>query len=239
LARTFGEHPWLRSAPARDALRRVLCAAARASPSTGYAQSMNYVAGFALLVYRADEEAAFWLVRAALERLAAPRTYSRDLEGLHVELRTLAALLADKAPRISAALAHLGAETSLFATEWLLCLFTCTLPAEARLMRPYGRRCSVADCCARVRSLCVAQTAARVWDAFLCEGAKVLVRVSIALLKVRGQPARRAGSSACSLTRCPRARSWMSRGCCAARTTSARSWRRSRRWLAARTTAKR
>ena len=29
------------------------------------------------------------------------------------------------------------------------------------------------------------QTAARVWDAFLCEGAKVLLRVAIALVKAR------------------------------------------------------
>jgi hypothetical protein len=132
LPRTFGEHPWLRCAPARDALRRVLVAAARAAPAVGYAQSMNYVAAFALLTFRADEEAAFWLVRACLERLAAPHTYARDLEGLHVELRALAALLADKAPRVTDAMGRLGAETSLFATEWLLCLFTCSLPAEAR-----------------------------------------------------------------------------------------------------------
>jgi hypothetical protein len=131
LPRTFGEHPWLRCPPARDALRRVLVAAARCT-SAGYAQSMNYVAAFALLTFRADEEAAFWLVRACLERLAAPRTYARDLEGLHVELRALAALLADKAPRVADAMQRVGAETSLFATEWLLCLFTCSLPPEAR-----------------------------------------------------------------------------------------------------------
>ena len=157
LDRTFAEHPWLRTPPARDALRRVLVAAARAAPQHGYAQSMNYVAAFALLTFRADEESAFWVVRAALERLAPPQTYARDLEGLHVELRTLSTLLTAKVPRVAEKLASIGADTSLFATEWLLCLFTCTLPAE---------------------------TTARVWDAYLFEGAKVLVRVSIALLKM-------------------------------------------------------
>jgi hypothetical protein len=156
LGRTFGTHPWLRSEAARDALRRVLAACARANPGSGYCQSQNYVAAFALLSFRGDEEACFWLVRACLERLAPPRTYARDLAGLHAELRVLAALLRAKQPRLAAALGRLGADPSLFATEWLLCAFTCTLPAE---------------------------TAARVWDAWLCEGSKVPLRVALALLR--------------------------------------------------------
>ncbi len=146
LPRTFGEHPWLRGEPARDALRRVLCAAARAVPSVGYAQSMNYVAAFALLIYRADEESAFWLVRAALERLTAPATYARELQGLHVELRTLASLIQAKLPKLAALLRGMEAGTSLFATEWLLCLFTCTLPAEVRASGDAGH------CCVGMRS---------------------------------------------------------------------------------------
>lgn len=165
LARTFGSHPWLRLAPARDALRRVLAACARANPGAGYCQSQNYVAAFALLSFRADEEACFWLVRTALERLAPPRTYARDLAGLHAELRVLAELLRAKLPRLAAAMQRLGCEASLFATEWLLCAFTCTLPAES---------------------------AARVWDAWLCEGPKVLLRVSLALLRAAEPRAARA-----------------------------------------------
>ena len=100
---------------------------------------MNYVAAFALLVFRADEEAAFWVVRTALERLTAPQTYARDLEGLRVELRVLTALLRAKTPRAAAALRALDADASLIATEWLLCLFTCTLPAEVcALLRKGG-----------------------------------------------------------------------------------------------------
>ncbi len=144
LPRTFPEHPWLRSPAARDALRRVLVAAARASPVTGYAQSMNYVGAFALLTYRADEEAAFWLLRAALERLAPPRAYARDLHGTRAELRVLSALVAAKLPRLRAACEAAGADTPLYATDWLLCLYTTTLPPEARAgcvmrMRMYAR----------------------------------------------------------------------------------------------------
>jgi len=156
LGRTFGTHPWLRCEPARDALRRVLAACARANPGAGYCQSMNYVAAFALLSYRADEEACFWLARACFERMTPPRTYARDLGGLHAELRVLSALLRAKLPRLAATLQRMGADASLFATDWLLCAFTCTLPAES---------------------------CARVWDAWLCEGSKVLIRVALALLR--------------------------------------------------------
>jgi hypothetical protein len=49
----------------------------------------------------------------------------------------------------------LGCEASLLATDWYLCLFATSLPAEA---------------------------AARVWDCLLLEGRKVLHRLGLALL---------------------------------------------------------
>jgi hypothetical protein len=49
----------------------------------------------------------------------------------------------------------LGCEASLLATDWYLCLFATSLPAE---------------------------TAARVWDCLLLEGRKLLHRLALALL---------------------------------------------------------
>jgi len=106
-------------------------------------------------VYRSDEEGAFWLLRCALAQRCVAGTYATDLRGLQLELGCLRRLLALKTPRVGAALLRLGGDPSFFATDWLLCLFTCTLPAE---------------------------TAARVWDAWLCEGPKVLLRVALALV---------------------------------------------------------
>ena len=48
-------------------------------------------------------------------------------------------------------------EISYFATDWFLCLFCKTVPPE---------------------------TAARVWDALLLEGPKVVFRVALAILKI-------------------------------------------------------
>jgi hypothetical protein len=48
----------------------------------------------------------------------------------------------------------MGCDISLLATDWFLCLFCTSLPIES---------------------------AARVWDALLCEGPKVLLRVGLAV----------------------------------------------------------
>ena len=122
---------------------------------------MNYVAAFALLVYRTDEEACFWVVRTALDKLAPTNLYDAQLSGLHIEVAVLGGLIEAKLPKLARKLRGIACPPSLFATEWLMCLFTCTLPSE---------------------------TALRVWDAWLAEGSKVLLRVALALLK-RAEPA--------------------------------------------------
>lgn len=117
---------------------------------------MNYVAAFALLVYRTDEESCYWLVRTALDKLVSPNLYDQQLSGLHIEMAVLGGLIEKTLPRLARKLRGIACPPSLFATEWFLCLFTCTLPAE---------------------------TALRVWDAWLAEGPKVLLRVALALLR--------------------------------------------------------
>lgn len=68
--------------------------------------------------------------------------YAHDLTGTHVEMRSLRELVERKLPRLAAHMAALGADMSILATEWFLCLFCTTLPAL---------------------------TAVRVWDALLNE----------------------------------------------------------------------
>jgi hypothetical protein len=53
----------------------------------------------------------------------------------------------------------MGCDISLLATDWFLCLFCTSLPMES---------------------------AARVWDALLCEGPKVLLRVGLAVCLLLG-----------------------------------------------------
>ena len=167
LHRTFPSHPAMRSESTRAQLRRVLVALARASPQRGYCQSMNYVSAFALMVFQADEENAFWLLHTALASKAPPELYSRDLQGLHCELKVLEELAEQKSPKAAKKLKALLCLPSLWATEELMTLFTCTLPSE---------------------------TCLRVWDAWLFEGPKVLLRVALALLR-RAEPALQGATS--------------------------------------------
>lgn len=86
-----------------------------------------------------------------------PGTFAPNLDGCHVEMGCLGALLAQKQPKLAAHLSACGCEPSLFTTDWYLCLFATSLPPES---------------------------AARVWDALLCEGRKVLHRLGLALLSM-------------------------------------------------------
>ena len=86
-----------------------------------------------------------------------PEMYGRDLKGCRVELGALARLLRPRQPRLAKhVLDALGCDASLLATEWFLCLFATSLPAEST---------------------------ARLWDSLFVEGTKVLHRAALALLK--------------------------------------------------------
>jgi hypothetical protein len=100
------------------------------NPQVGYCQSMNYVAALLLLSAEQDEERAFWLLMAILEGLLYPGTYANNLEGCHVEMKSLAKLLAKKDPALAGHMETLGCDVNLVATDWFLCLFCTTLPIE-------------------------------------------------------------------------------------------------------------
>ena len=125
-SRASAEHPWFRAPAGQAALHRVLLSVARhrsapPSPSSsspwegGYCQSMNFVAGFLLLVMRGKgkskgeregrervrrgeregereeerraEERAFWTMVAMIEDRVSPDTWSAHLKGTLVEMK--------------------------------------------------------------------------------------------------------------------------------------------------------
>jgi hypothetical protein len=158
--RTFPSCLWLQSDVGQVSLTRVLLAFAHHNPTVGYCQGMNYVAALLLVVLGHDEEAAFWVLASLIDDdrgILYQDMYANDLSGCHVEMRSLKELVAVKLPRLAAHLEELHCDMSIVATDWFLCLFCTSLPAE---------------------------TAIRVWDALLHEGTKVLFRVGLALLKV-------------------------------------------------------
>jgi hypothetical protein len=102
------------------------------------------------------EEAAFWLLEAATERLL-PGYFTAQLAGVQVDTRVLDELVASH-PRLCAlqpALQELGLELSLVSTQWLMLGFVSALPTETTL---------------------------RTWDLFLALGPRVLLAAALALL---------------------------------------------------------
>uniref|UniRef100_A0A1D2AGT9 Rab-GAP TBC domain-containing protein n=1 Tax=Auxenochlorella protothecoides TaxID=3075 RepID=A0A1D2AGT9_AUXPR len=177
--RTFPQNGWVQGQQGQAALTRVLCAFAMHSPEVGYCQGMNYIAALLLLALECDQEAAFWVLASLIDGrqgILYQDMYARDLSGTHVEMRSLHALVATKLPALHDHLAALRCDMSILATDWFLCLFCTALPAEA---------------------------AARVWDALLCEGPKVLFRVALALMR-GAEPALLAAEDAGALLRAMR-----------------------------------
>ncbi|KAL3133657.1 hypothetical protein ABBQ32_008168 [Trebouxia sp. C0010 RCD-2024] len=158
LPRTFPSNAWVASAEGQSALRNILLAFSVHKPDVGYCQSMNFVAAMLLLCLDLSEERAFWVMVALIDDngILYHDMYASDLVGTHVEMRSLEELTFKKLPKLYKHLQAQQCEMSIIATDWFLCLFATTLPSE---------------------------TAARVWDALLNEGPKVLFRVALALLK--------------------------------------------------------
>lgn len=188
-------HAWLQSEEGVAAMRRVLlsfeahsaslAAEGRGGDSSGAADAVTPaafeappalvpVAALLLLALDRSEDSAFWVLLELSERAlpsAAPPLQpshragaaagsggqqSASRLGCEVEVRALGDLISSKLPRLAAHLgSRLEADAGCFAADWFLSLFASSLPAE---------------------------TAARMWDALLFEGPKVLFRVALALL---------------------------------------------------------
>jgi len=157
LHRTYPKHPVIDTPEGIGTLGRILSAFAVHDPHVGYVQGLNFITGLILIVLGAEaEEQAFWVLASAVEDKMYKGCYAPDLNGCHVEQRVLRRLIKSKVPKVHRKMKEFDCNIILFTTEWFLCLFTRSMPAE---------------------------TAARIWDAFLLEGSKVLFRVALALFK--------------------------------------------------------
>ncbi len=117
VVRTFPQHSWARGKQGQDKLRRVLVAFS-AHNAVIYCQGMNNVAAFLLWCTEMDDECTFWLLVVLVEKILYQDTYAAQLAGAHVEMRTLAGLIAIKLPKLHKHLKTIECETAVFATDW-------------------------------------------------------------------------------------------------------------------------
>ncbi|OCH89615.1 TBC-domain-containing protein [Obba rivulosa] len=138
-----------------DKLRRVLIAYSRRNPAVGYCQGMNLVTSTLLLVH-ADEEEAFWVLAAIIERILPEEFFSPTLLSSRACPLVLLDFVRDYMPKLHSHLSHLEVDLAAICFSWFLSLFTDCLPIE---------------------------TLFRVWDVFLVDGVDVLFRVAFAILR--------------------------------------------------------
>ncbi|TFY69130.1 hypothetical protein EVG20_g3280 [Dentipellis fragilis] len=139
-----------------EKLRRVLVAYSRRNPAVGYCQGMNLVASTLLLVY-ADEEDAFWVLAAIIERILPEDFFSPSLLPSRACPLVLLEYVQEFMPKLYQHLAELGIDLPAICFSWFLSLFTDCLPVE---------------------------TLFRVWDVFVVDGIDVLFRVALAVLRL-------------------------------------------------------
>ncbi|GBE90104.1 predicted protein [Sparassis crispa] len=137
-----------------DKLRKVLIAYSRRNTAVGYCQGMNLVASTLLLVH-ADEEEAFWVLAAMVERILPEDFFSPSLLSSRACPLVLLDYVKELMPKLHSHLAELGVDLPAICFSWFLSLFTDCLPVE---------------------------TLFRVWDIFLVDGLDVLFRVAFAIL---------------------------------------------------------
>lgn len=138
-----------------DKLRRVLRAYSQRNPAIGYCQGMNLVTSTLLLVY-ADEEEAFWVLCAIIERLLPEDFFSPSLLSSRACPLVLLDYVKEQLPKLHNHLNKLGIDIAAVCFSWFLSLFTDCLPIE---------------------------TLFRVWDVFMVDGLDVLFRVALAVLR--------------------------------------------------------
>ncbi|PPQ84156.1 hypothetical protein CVT25_002022 [Psilocybe cyanescens] len=138
-----------------DKLRRVLIAYSRRNPAVGYCQGMNLITSTLLLVH-ADEEEAFWMLAAIVERILPEDFFSPSLLPSRACPLVLLDYVQEYIPKLHAHLTDLGVDLGAICFSWFLSLFTDCLPVE---------------------------TLFRVWDVFLVDGLDVLFRIALGILR--------------------------------------------------------
>ncbi|XP_016426422.1 probable WRKY transcription factor protein 1 [Sinocyclocheilus rhinocerous] len=134
-------------------LLEVLKAYTQYRPDEGYCQAQGPVAAVLLMNMPAEE--AFWCL-VQISDLYLPGYYSPLLEGVLFDAAFLSSIFKKLCPAAHKHLQNQGVEPLMFATDWLMCLYSRHLPFDTLL---------------------------RVWDLFFCYGVRVLFQVAVVLVR--------------------------------------------------------
>jgi len=159
LGRTFPDHCMFhRGATGQQVLRDVLRAYAESHPDLGYTQGMNFIVAMFLSYMPARD--AYWVLTAVMD---SPKW---NLQSMFCDRTPAVAriwyqfdkLLAKYVPKVSAHFKKEDIHHSMYLTKWIIPLYTRDFHFDFVV---------------------------RVWDIFLQQGWKIILRVALALLKQR------------------------------------------------------
>jgi len=137
----------------KEKLRRVLWAYANHNPQVGYCQGLNRIACLAL--EHLSEEDSFHFLRLIVDHELPADYYTKEMRGIRADGQLIAEILREKCPKLSEHLRGLDMNTEIAATNWLLIIF--------------------------IDPAVDIDVTLKIWDAFLAEGNKVLIRWVLAI----------------------------------------------------------
>ena len=153
--RTFPEEPFFAAPQGQQMLGRVLAKLAVRCPEVGYCQSMNYIAGFLLLVSRGAEAQVLEVMEQLLRDFGLAGFYQEDMQYVKQCLWVLQQLLGLRFPELSKYLEEKGVSLDVWVLKWFLTAFTADFGKEV---------------------------AVRVWDYFLIDKTKTLIQTALGIL---------------------------------------------------------
>lgn len=151
-----GKEDYAKATGGQASLRRVLRAYSVYDKDVGYCQGMNFIA--AMFITFVSEEEAFWMLVAVMNDPPCRMRglFGEGMSGAHRVLHVAEKLILQFLPKLSQHLERENVHITMYATQWLLTLYTSSFPFDL---------------------------VTRVWDCFLAEGWKIVYRVMLAILE--------------------------------------------------------
>jgi hypothetical protein len=155
IGRTFADLPEFDTGR-QEALSRILNAYANLTPSVGYCQGMNYVAGLLLMVSDNERE-AFGMFAHLLDHDGLSGFYLENMPLLRTYVKACDRLIAETVPGLRDHLMRENVPLALYLHQWFLTLFIKSFPLA---------------------------TVVVIWDVIICTGLPVILPITVAILQV-------------------------------------------------------
>ena len=113
-------------------MERILFSFARRNPYIGYGQGMDFVLNF-IITMQFTEEESFWVLVCVLEEII-PFSYYTNMSSVAADIKIVDMLFKELQPRSAKKMAAMEIDISIFVLEWLVCIYTSTLPFYVRCL---------------------------------------------------------------------------------------------------------